>query len=333
MNSGKEAIVVIDVQKCFLPGGSLATTNERNATIDSGALARGIASFITSKPNADIFITQDWHTPGHTSFANASKGEVPIVSRPEIEGKRVNTERYKNRNFNPQGERYWGAKAQRYAQALWPEHCVQGTEGAEVAPEIEAAVQGRKTEYVYKGDDASIDSYSAIADALGFFTPHLKNGGSFKEVLEKGYDTIYVTGIARDVCVFWTTLDLLNYITLPNVKAGTMKPKIVFVYDLTRPVFGAAPAFNKTKGEIEAAVTELMTNMEVDVSTMENVFQIMDSDMYKGGARRRNKTRKAHKRNCGCSMCWPKPKKGGKRATRKPMGHKKGCTCIICKRR
>ena len=317
MNSmSKEAILVIDVQKCFLPGGSLATVNERNNTINSGALARGIASFIGSKASADVFITQDWHTPGHTSFANVSKGEVPIVSRPELQGKRVNLERYKNRNFNPEGERYWGEKAQRYAQALWPEHCVQDTEGAEVAPEIEAVVQGRKAEYVYKGDEASIDSYSAIADALGFFTPHLKNGTSLKDVLSGGYDTIYITGIARDVCVFWTTLDLLNYITLPNVKKGLTKPKIVFVYDLTRPVFGAAPAFNKTKEQIQGAVKELMSNMGVEESKMSEVFEIMDSAMYKGGARRKKMTQK---------------KRRG--LTRKMKGHKSTCKCIICKRR
>ncbi|NBO61382.1 MAG: isochorismatase family protein [Flavobacteriia bacterium] len=325
-NAGKEAIIVIDVQKCFLPGGSLATTNERNKNINSGALARGINKFIQSKPSADIFITQDWHTPGHTSFADPTKGEVPIVSRPELEGKRVNTERYATRNFNPEGERFWGDKAQRHAQALWPEHCVQGTEGAEVAEDVLKGLEGRKVEYIYKGDEATTDSYSAIADALGFFTPHLKDSNeSFKDILVKGnYSKIYITGIARDVCVFWTALDLLNYITLPNAKGGNMSPKVVYIYDLTRPVFGAAPAFNKTKEEIEAAVKQLMGNMGVDSSQMSNIFEIMDSNTYAGGRRRKMKTRK---------NCWPKRSGGARKGTRKPKGHKPGCKCPICKRR
>ena len=326
-----EAILVIDVQNCFLPGGTLATGNERNTSDNAGALTRSINQFIQSKPEAKVFVTQDWHTEGHTSFARTNKGEIPITSQSTNTSlKRVNSERYKNRNFNPDGKRYWGEEASRYAQALWPDHCVQGTDNAKLADGLLDGVNEGRVVKIYKGDDPTIDSYSAIADALGFFTPHTEAGEKFKDLLMRGgYDTIYLTGIARNICVYWTLMDILNYITLPNLAKGTMKPKVVFVFDLTRPV---APTYTITKEELNTAVEGLMKNMGLDTSMKNEVFEIMDSEMYKGGGRR-NKTRKAHKGNCGCSKCWPKPKKGGKRSTRKPKGHKKGCKCPICKRR
>jgi nicotinamidase-related amidase len=331
---GKEAILVIDVQKCFLPGGTLATYNERNQRMEASTLAKGINEFIKSKSDADVFITQDWHTPGHTSFARENQGEVPIVNMTGKEGKRINLNRYRGRNLK--SERFWGNPEERYAQKLWTEHCVQDTDDAKVDEAVTAGLEDRNVQYVYKGDDKEIDSYSAIADALGDFTPHLKTGEKFKDVLMSGeYDTIYLTGIARDVCVFWTLMDILNYITLPS---GSKKPKVVYVYDLTRPVASGVivdgvSILDKTKEQIEKEVDDIMTKMKVDLSMKSQVFEIMDSGKYAGGGRRRGvKTRKAHTKGCNCKSCWSKMKGGKRRGTRKPMGHKKGCKCVVCRR-
>jgi len=292
------AVIVIDVQNCFLPGGSLATVNTRNtADKPASALAEGIVKFIADKPDATVFVTKDWHTPGHSSFARENKGEVPIVARPELEGTRVRPEEYKDRPFNPEGKRFWGDDQSRLAQALWPEHCVQGTDGAKIAPELEAGLAGRAIETVLKGDEPTVDSYSAIANALGYPTPHMEDGKTFLTRLQEGgFTDLYITGIARDVCVFWSALDLLNYLSLPAKAAGRPCVKIHFVYDLTRPVYGAAPAFNKTKEEIESAVRDLITKMGLGAEVYDECFVIEDSGMY-GGRRRhstRHRSRSAH---------------------------------------
>jgi len=292
------AVIVIDVQNCFLPGGSLATTNTRNNSLPPSTLAKGITKFIDSKEPTTIFITQDWHTEGHSSFARANKGEIPIVTQPpDAPGTRLRLGAYNLAKFNPTGERFWGEKESRTVQALWPEHCVQNTEGAALAPELETYLQGKENvEYIYKGDEPEVDSYSAVANALGFPTPHLEDGTSFLDVLKSSdLSIVYLTGIARDVCVYWSALDLLNYWILPAYKEGKVI-KLSFVYDLTRPVYGAVPTLNKTKEEIEDAVKKLISAMGLGSEVYNEVFEITDSNMYSGGGRRNRRT--THKRNC-----------------------------------
>ena len=288
------AVIVIDVQNCFLPGGSLSTTNERNSnTLPPTTLAKSIGKFIDAKNPSDIFITQDWHTSGHTSFARANKGEIPIVTQPpNAPGTRLRINAYNLSKFNPSGKRFWGDDNSRTVQALWPEHCVQGTDGAKLAPELESYLQGKdNVTYVYKGDEPGVDSYSAIANALGYPTPHLQDGTPFLNVLKaSNLEQVYLTGIARDVCVFWSALDLLNYWILPAYKDGKVI-KLSFIYDLTRPVYGVVPSLNKTKGEIESAVKELMSNMGIDASAYDEVFEVVDSNMYSGGRRKTRKNR------------------------------------------
>lgn len=308
-----EAIIVIDVQKCFLPSGSLATTNERNSNaLPPTTLANGIKKFIESKSDAHVFVTLDWHTPGHSSFAKANAGEIPIVSPPNAQGTRLRLTEYAGRNRNP---RAWGDNTSRNVQALWPEHCVQGTDGAKLAPALESFLEGKSNvDYIYKGDEPTVDSYSAVANALGYPTPHLKDGTSFLTKLQtSGLSKVYITGIARDVCVFWTALDLLNFWILPAYKSGTTI-KLSFVYDLTRPVYGAAPEFNKTKGEIEAAVKSLIAGMGLDEGIYNEVFEIIDSNMYSGGRRHSRKCTRKHRHSRKCKKC-----------TRK---HRHSCKCM-----
>jgi nicotinamidase-related amidase len=293
------AVVVIDVQNCFLPGGSLATGNARNSdALPASTLAKSIRKFIDSKQPTKIFITQDWHTPGHTSFVK--NGEVALTSRKNA---------YKNNEFSTNFTRSWGNPSERRNQTLWPEHCVQETEGAKLAPELESYLQGKQNvEYIYKGDQPQIDSYSAIANALGYPTPHTQDGRLFLDILKSSdLEHVYLTGIARNVCVYWTALDMLNYWILPAYNEGKII-KLHFVYDLTRPV---AATFDISKEKIEDAVRSLIINMQLNPNIYNQVFEIMDSGLYsaEGGRRSTKKARKnkkakktrknhVHTRNC-----------------------------------
>jgi nicotinamidase-related amidase len=118
-----------------------------------------------------------------------------------------------------------------------------------------AGVQSEIVE-VYKGFAPDTDSYSAVADAVGEFTPFVaRENGRFVDPdgpLEPFMDRlqaenptdIYLAGIARDVCVYWTAMDILNFWVFPAIKAGKPAPRVHFIYDLTRPVGSVPVEFN-----------------------------------------------------------------------------------------
>jgi nicotinamidase/pyrazinamidase len=157
-----DALIVVDVQNCFVPGGSLAVTNGDQIIPLVNALARRFEN---------VILTQDWHTPGHISFASSHPGKKPfdVVELP------------------------YGT------QVLWPDHCVQGTEGAEI-------VKGLSVPHaqlvIRKGFSPSVDSYSAFIEAdkktLTGLDGYLKT---------RGVKSVYVCGLATDFCVAWTALD------------------------------------------------------------------------------------------------------------------------------
>lgn len=302
-----KAIIVIDVQNCFLPGGSLATANSRNSdALPASTLAKSIARFVNTENPEHLFISKDFHTPGHTSFLSeadkaAGKMNFPSAAGAGTYDKGIAAGRYSGRPFvNP---RHWGVAADRADQKLWPEHCVQGTPGADVDATFTATLnEANKAKQVtiLKGDTADIDSYSVVADALGNFTPHNEAGKPFIEILKESNITeVYVTGIARDVCVFWSALDLLNYWILPAFKAGKVI-KLVFMYDLTRPVspVPGAPYTDKTVAQIEDAVKELIAAMGLGPEVFAQVFEVRTGGYSAAGGRRN--TRRNRNRNSKC---------------------------------
>jgi len=97
------ALLVIDVQNCFLPGGSLAVKDGDQVIPVINRLAKGFAN---------VILTQDWHTEGHTSFASAHPGKKPFETIDLAYGKQV----------------------------LWPDHCVQGTDGAALSKDRQRLV-------------------------------------------------------------------------------------------------------------------------------------------------------------------------------------------------
>ncbi len=156
------ALIVVDVQNCFLPGGSLAVKDGDQVIPVINRIAKGFEN---------VVMTQDWHTVHHVSFASTHEGKKPFE---------VIKLAYGN-------------------QVLWPDHCVQGTEGAQIAKDIDIP---RAQLIIRKGFHNEVDSYSAFLEA-----DKETHTGLASYLKERGIDTVFVTGLATDFCVGWTAID------------------------------------------------------------------------------------------------------------------------------
>ena len=163
--TASSALIVVDVQNCFLPGGSLAVKEGDQIIPVINRIAKGFEN---------VVMTQDWHTPHHISFASTHDGKKPFE---------VIKLAYGN-------------------QVLWPDHCVQGTEGAQIAKDINIP---HAELVIRKGFHNDVDSYSAFLEADK--ETHTGLAGYLKE---RGIDTVFVTGLATDFCVAWTAVDARN---------------------------------------------------------------------------------------------------------------------------
>src|SRR6516165_7953164 len=161
----QSALIVVDVQNCFLPGGSLAVKDGDQVIPVINRIAKGFEN---------VVMTQDWHTPHHISFASTHEGKKPFEMIKLAYGNQV----------------------------LWPDHCVQGTEGAQIAKDINIP---QAELIIRKGYHNEVDSYSAFLEADKETRTGL--GGYLKE---RGIDTVFVTGLATDFCVAWTAMDARN---------------------------------------------------------------------------------------------------------------------------
>lgn len=157
-----KTLLIIDVQNDFMPGGTLAVPGGDN-----------IVPVINSMQHKfDLVIaSQDWHPKDHVSFASNHEGKSAFDAI-EIHGK---------------------------SQTLWPDHCVQETEGAKFHPDLNT----QKWEAIFrKGTDKAIDSYSAFYD-----NDHLKSTGLTGYLKEKGVSQLYLCGLAADICVYFSIYD------------------------------------------------------------------------------------------------------------------------------
>ncbi|NOZ74231.1 MAG: bifunctional nicotinamidase/pyrazinamidase [FCB group bacterium] len=159
MNS---ALILIDIQNDFLPGGALAVP-EGDRIIP---VVRKLVPRFTH-----ILATQDWHPADHGSFATRHPGKKP--------GDLIDLN---------------GVK-----QVLWPDHCVQNTSGAELAPGLESAALKR---IFRKGTDPAVDSYSAFFDNA---RRHATGLGDYLKSHE--ISTVFLAGLATDYCVKFSALD------------------------------------------------------------------------------------------------------------------------------
>ncbi len=157
-----ELLLVIDVQNDFCPGGALAVPEGDEVV---GVINRLSARF------AHRVLTQDWHPAGHRSFASSHPGRAPMETI-----------------TLPYGE-----------QVLWPDHCVQGTPGAEFHSGLD--VNGSEL-ILRKGFRRDIDSYSAF-----FENDHTTPTGLGAYLRERGFEHLHLCGLATDFCVGYSALD------------------------------------------------------------------------------------------------------------------------------
>jgi len=159
------ALVLVDIQNDFLPGGALA--------VPEGDQIIPIVNSLL--PRFELIVaTQDWHPPGHASFAANHPGRKPY-EQIDLDG---------------------------LPQTLWPVHCVQNTGGALFAPGLDT----RRVDRVFpKGTDPRIDSYSGLFD-----NGHRQSTGLAEWLRERGVSDIDVVGLATDYCVKFTALDAVQ---------------------------------------------------------------------------------------------------------------------------
>ncbi|WP_026302480.1 bifunctional nicotinamidase/pyrazinamidase [Psychroflexus tropicus] len=160
-----KTLLIVDAQNDFMPGGSLEVKHGDD-----------IVSHINLiQPQYDLVLaTQDWHPQHHMSFASNHEDQKAF------------------QNLTIDG----------YEQTLWPDHCVQGTKGAEFHPQMNTNC----IEAIFrKGTDAKIDSYSAFYD-----NHHKKSTGLAGYLKDKECKSIDICGLAGDICVYFTIKDALN---------------------------------------------------------------------------------------------------------------------------
>jgi nicotinamidase/pyrazinamidase len=157
-----DVLIVVDVQVDFLPGGALAVP-------DGDAVIEPINRL--AKRFRHVVLTQDWHPEGHASFASSH----PAKQHFEMT----------DLHYGP--------------QVLWPDHCVQGTSGAEISRDIDIP---HAQLVIRKGYNAGIDSYSGFKEA-----DRQTSTGLAGYLKERGFRRVFCAGLALDFCVAWTALD------------------------------------------------------------------------------------------------------------------------------
>ena len=170
-DSGTTALLVVDLQPDFMPGGPLPVQ-------EGDRIVEPVKSLVLSGRFSLIVATQDWHPPEHISFARNHQGKRPfdaidLYGRPQI---------------------------------LWPDHCLQGSAGAAFHRDLPL---NRMAAIIRKGMDPACDSYSAFRnnwDARGQRVPT----GLAGYLHERGVRSVYICGLARDFCVKWSAEDAVD---------------------------------------------------------------------------------------------------------------------------
>jgi len=158
----KDVLIVVDVQNDFCPGGRLAVQKGDEVVPLVNALAEGFEN---------VVLTQDWHPSGHQSFATSHPGRKPFDSIRLAYGEQI----------------------------LWPDHCVQGSDGAALHKDLSVP---HAQLIVRKGFHKEVDSYSAFLEA-----DRKTRTGLEGYLDERGIGRVFVCGLATDFCVAWTALD------------------------------------------------------------------------------------------------------------------------------
>jgi len=202
-----KALIVVDVQNDFCPGGALEVTD--------GDAVVPVINRLQEKFDL-VVATQDWHPPDHASFAsnhaNRTVGELI--------------------NINGQ------------PQVLWPDHCVQGTQGAALRADLNQAKIARMFQ---KGQNHEVDSYSGFFD-----NGHQIATGLGDYLNEQGVGEVYICGLATDYCVKYTALD-----------ARMLSFETVLIADACRGVHLQPDDVQKALGEMQEAGVRVINSDEV----------------------------------------------------------------------
>jgi nicotinamidase/pyrazinamidase len=168
MDTDRTALIVVDIQNDFLPGGALAVP-------DGDAIIPGVRRLMEDPDLLLQVATQDWHPPGHVSFASSHEGRE-VMDVIELYG---------------------------HDQIMWPDHCVQGTAGARLRDDLP---WHRVTAIIRKATDAAVDSYSAFRNN---WSPDGRREatGLAGYLRERGVERVLLCGLARDFCVKWSAED------------------------------------------------------------------------------------------------------------------------------
>ena len=174
-----KALIIVDLQNDFLPGGALAV-KDGDQIIDRINKLQDKFDLVVA--------TQDWHPTKHKSFASQHT-DSQVFDVIDLNGTR---------------------------QVLWPDHCVQGTKGAELHKDLN---QNKISAIIRKGMNINVDSYSA------FFDVNKKNPTGLNGFLkDHNVTSVYICGLAADYCVYYTAKDALALGYTTNILEGSTKP-------------------------------------------------------------------------------------------------------------
>lgn len=158
----RDILLIVDIQNDFCPGGALDVPRGDEVVAAVNRLARRFEH---------VALTQDWHPPGHLSFASSHPGKKPYDTVTVSYGRQV----------------------------LWPDHCVQGSHGAE----FHARLAVPRAELVLrKGYHPTIDSYSAFRE-----NDRTTKTGLAAYLRERGFQRVFIAGLALDFCVRYSAED------------------------------------------------------------------------------------------------------------------------------
>ena len=162
-----DALIIVDIQNDFLPGGALAVAD---GDLIIPHVNRLMGKF--SDSGGRVILTQDWHPPDHLSFASQHAGKNPFDPIEGVAG---------------------------IGPVLWPDHCVRETEGADFSTKLET---GKGHLILRKGISRSVDSYSAFTE-----NDRKTDTGLSGYLKNAGLKRIFVCGLALDYCVAWSAMD------------------------------------------------------------------------------------------------------------------------------
>ncbi len=198
------AFIIVDIQNDFIPGGPLAVPGGNEIIPIVNELQQSFSLVVA---------TQDWHPKGHKSFASSHPGKNTF-EKISLHG---------------------------LDQVLWPDHCIQGTDGAEFHKDLDLT----RVEAIFrKGMDPDIDSYSGFYD-----NGYRKTTGLAGYLRERKVRKVYVAGLASDYCVFYTAKDAIkeNFETY-------------IIEDASRPI--GVDGFERAKDEILASGGQIISTKD-----------------------------------------------------------------------